>query len=135
MKLKNGLHVFSGWLIAFLISFGGIGCLMDGFHFQMPGLLWLALVCGLIAAIFCLFHSFRYGNWAALLAAAVFLFCFWKEFWEQGKTLLWMISEQLHRDYGWPMIPIVPENDQEPVFNWILVLIAVGPCGEVSRTV
>ena len=103
MKREKWISCLVGALLAFCLSFGGVGCLVTGFELENGNLISLALACALFSAGSALCFRWKRGGVAVLCVLAVasgFL-------WRSGRlaadvsALLAEITARYHSAYGW----------------------------------
>lgn len=102
MKLDRYLSFVIGGVLAFLLSFGSVGCLATGFGLDAP-MGMIGLVCGLAAVGSGVLAGRKRGGIVilCLLTAGIGFFCFHSDAREQLRDLARWISDFYHRAYGW----------------------------------
>lgn len=102
MKSERCLTFCIAVVLAFLLSFGSIGCLITGFSIEAD-MTALALGCLLAAAFSALLAGRKWGGMTilGLLAAGIVFFCFSRTAQGQLNDLIRWISDHYYRAYGW----------------------------------
>lgn len=101
MKRELWLRTGTAGVLAFLLSFGGLGCLVTAFDLSVD--LWeLCLFCLVTAVVFALCFRFRWGSLALLCLLALAAGYLWQDGTaaQQTRNLLYTISSRYDRGYG-----------------------------------
>lgn len=104
MENKRRSNGFWAFLMASVLSFGGVGCVTSGFVLKDVDLLVLLLVCAVCSLIWTIVCRYRRAALVAGAVAVVVWLLKGKELEASLEVLLYEISSALHRGYGWPMI-------------------------------
>lgn len=101
MKLEDAKNGLVGGILAFLIAFGGVGCLVTGFRLgaDLPGLaFWCLLICAAGAVGFCT----RRGGWLLLGVGALAAGYLWhsQNLSQQLEALLYQLTLRYNNAYG-----------------------------------
>lgn len=125
MKREKWLNCLNAAVLAWMLSFGGIGSFVDGFQLETPGLGWLALVCAGTAICCAAAFRFRYGGLVVAGGVTALLIMIWEQAQLQCKMLIWLVSANYRTAYGWPEIRFGLDSYSGVVFSYPLVLLAV----------
>ena len=101
MKREQWFRTGTAAVLAFLLSFGGLGCLATAFDLACD--LWeLCGFCFLTAAVFALCFRFKWGSLALLCLLALAAGYLWQDGTaaQQTRNLLNVISVRYDRGYG-----------------------------------
>lgn len=106
MKPERLKSCLVGSALAFLISFGGLGCMVTAFGLNVVSLGRLALVCGLASLVMTVSFQSRLGSMLVLSLTAVSVGFFLRNAEMQGQlqALLHRISYIYNLAYGWGVL-------------------------------
>lgn len=101
-RRSDGIWAF---LLAAILSFGGIGCITTGFRLENVDLTILLLCCLGFSLVWVVACHYRFG----IPIAAAALELFWmlpkvRTLMDSEKVLLYEISSAYHSGYGWPFL-------------------------------
>lgn len=108
MKRNKLLTGAIGFLLAFAMALGMMGCLTTAFSLKLEDVGRAAVTCGLVC-LFCAFlFSFRHGWLPGLLAAAGVIGYHWRlgAFWEELCVLVYRISQVYNNAYHWGVLQL-----------------------------
>ena len=136
MKSDRYLSLGIGAVLAFLLSFGSIGCLATGFGLDAD-MAAVALTCGLAAVGSGLLAGRKRGGLVilGLLTAGIGFFCFNQTAREELNDLIRCISDFYYRAYGWNWLwhgEIEPESVGYPL-SFLGILVATQASWTVVR--
>ena len=105
MKHEKWISCLIGMVLAFLVSFGGMGCLASAFDLPM-GMAALALGCGLAALAGSLCYLLKRGDAIVACVFALVLGYLWRRgtLVTSFETLAYMISARYDGGYGWGLV-------------------------------
>ena len=121
MKNKQLPHLLSCFILSFLLSFGGIGCLATAFGLEIPFQV-LAWYCAIFALAGCVAFSFRFGGAVALGVVAMVAYYLARrtQVADQILQLCYRISRMFNSAYGcgWLGKPTGVESIALPLYLW-----------------
>lgn len=105
MKREKWFSVVCAAVLAFLVSFGAVGCMTTGFFMTDVPLAAVGLCCALCAAVCALCTALRLG-WIPCLAGGVLtlVLLIWGDLGVSFETLIFRISDLYDRGYGWGVV-------------------------------
>lgn len=108
MKRDRILSALIAAVLAFMLSFGGVGCLITGFGLDGGSVAVLALVCCGASVGGALLARKKWGGALFLCLLALMFGFVWhsEDAREQIYSLLWHISDFYHRAYGWTAVQL-----------------------------
>lgn len=114
MKSEKRTSFLIAVVLAFLLSFGGAGCLVTGFGLEGVNMTALALLCCLFALAGTYGAGRKWGNRMiyGFLALELAVFCCSAAAREQFRVLVCHIGEIYHRAYGWEWLQPGEYNPQ-----------------------
>lgn len=121
MKLEKWLTCLVGAVLAFLISWSGLGCMATGLSLNAD-ILPLALSCGAWAGVSALCFRWKRGGTVLLCGLALLSGFLWQDgrVLEQMFNLIRILSRVYHLAYGWGIFPL--GRDRGPVELALMLL-------------
>ena len=106
MKPEGIKSCLIGSVLAFLIAFGGLGCMVTAFSLDVESMWRLAAVCGLVSAATAVCFRFKWGGILVLCVTALISGILWHspEAMEQLNALLYRVSYIYNLAYGWDVL-------------------------------
>lgn len=129
MKNKHLLSISTAAVLSFLLSYGGISCLVTAFSLDVS-LLALAISCGICCVAGCTLFHFRRGGSIVLCILALLGGYLWQDghLADQTLRLGYIISSIYNRAYGWGYLgnPLAAESVLLPlaVLSGLIALLA-----------
>lgn len=106
MKRERIVTCLVGGVLAFLLSFGGVGCMVSAFRLEVGGLWLLALACGLFSLVSAVFFQLKWGGTVILCLMVLASGFLWHsaQAMEQLRALLYRLSYIYNLAYGWGVL-------------------------------
>lgn len=103
MRWEKWISGGIGMGLAFLLSFGGVGCMLSGFALAVVPMGTIALGCALMSALTAACYLHRRGDALAACAVALMLGYLWRRgtLVSSFKTLAYALSLRYDGGYGW----------------------------------
>lgn len=137
MKLKNILPVLTGWVMAFLVSAGAVGCLITGFGLTVENrdVLWLA--CCISALVCSGAFRWKYGTPGVLCLGALCAAALYRQeaVGQQILQLIQRISRVYDRAYDWGYLTLTELPWDQGAADYPLGILGCVLAAIVSHTV
>lgn len=106
MKREKVTSCLLAAVLAFLMSFGGVGCVVTAFRMDGGSMVLLALACGFFAAVSAACFQLKWGGTLVLCLLALASGFLWHngDAMEQLAALLYRVTDLYDRAYGWGVL-------------------------------
>ena len=137
MKREKLISSLIAAALAFLLSFGGVGCLVTGFRMDGGSMVMLALACGFFSVVSAACFQLKWGGTLLLCLLALASGFLWhsKDAAEQLYSLLYRITYLYDRAYGWGVIRLGESGPGELTVGYPLGILGCLVAVCVSWTV
>ena len=137
MKREKFQTCFISLVLSFLLSLGGIGCLITGFQLNVDNMAGLVVACVFFAAGSTLCFQLKRGGTIILCLLALLFGFLWRseEAMNQLLSLLYQITRRYHMAYGWGVMEAGEIAAEETGVGYPLAMVACLVAVCVSLTV
>lgn len=139
MKRDQNFNCLTAAVLAFCLSFGGVGCMVTGIKLEVTGLWLLALVCAAAAVFGALCFRRKHGIWMVLACVVLGCLLFLKDparlelYIGQVRAMLGRMTTLWNHAYGWGRIPAGEETLSDLPLIVIGSLVALVAARTVCR--